>query len=161
MALVKRWIYPPDWDETNPGDGEDISNVSYGRRRYILHIQKYWGATEDFTKLPIVDISGMVGVSNKEVLRTVVEKVEYQIFGINVRLYWQTTPADVEICSIGSTGVGVDGTITGPLLDPRTGDGTDGSGDLLLSTVDGASKDSMDLKIYLKVKETEKPDVNR
>ena len=160
MALVRRWIYPPDWDDTNPGDGEDQVNVFYGKRRYVLHLQKYWAATEDFDKQMMVDLSNMRGPSGEVALRTVIEKVDFQTFGVNVRLFWQTTPADVEICNIGSTGMSETGTIVGPMIDPRTGDGTDGSGDILLSSVDGASKDSMDLKIYFRCKEDIKPSTN-
>ena len=160
MALVARYIYPPDWDVSWLNDAEDVNNWTHGPRRYILHLQKYWDATEDFTKLEVVDISRLRGPGGQPVLRTVIEKVEYQIFGINVRLYWETTPADVEIVNIGSTGVETHGTFRGPFTDPRTGDGTDGSGDILLSTVDGASKDVMDLKIHFRGKEQIKPATN-
>ena len=160
MALVKRYIYPPNWDGTNPGDGDDVANYAYGHRRYILHLQKLWAATEDFTKLQIVDLSTMVGPSGRTALRTVIDKVEYHMFGIDATLYWETTPADVEIISFGSTGVEATGVAMGPFVDPRTADGTDGSGDILLTTVDGASKDVLDLKIHFRIKETERPDVN-
>jgi hypothetical protein len=158
--LVK-WVYPPNWDYGLPGDGEDAGvNALYGKKRYILQVDKYIAATEDESNFKLVDISLLRSVGGNVAVRSVIEKVEYQIFGVNIRLFWESTPANEIICNIGSTGVESDGCIKGPMIDPRTGDGTDGSGDILLTTVDGAAKDSYHLKIYMRMKDNVRPDIN-
>lgn len=157
MALETRWLYPPDWDETYPGMGEAVNNHAYGPRRGVFYVQKYWAATEDDTKTRLIDISELRGPGGKEVQRLVVEKVRFQMFGVNVRFYWETAPADVEILSLGGTGVVSTGTIEGPFVDQRVADGTDGTGDLLFSTVDGASKDSIAIQLWLRFKTSGKP----
>ncbi|MHA2047878.1 MAG: hypothetical protein ACW99G_24100 [Candidatus Thorarchaeota archaeon] len=117
MALETRWLYPPNWDESYPGMGEDVNNHRFGPRRGVFHIQKYWSATEDDTKRVLIDISELRGPEGKEVKRLVVEKIRFQMFGVNVRFYWDTTPADVEITSLGGSGVVSTGCIEGPFVD--------------------------------------------
>lgn len=160
-AVTTRYIYPPDHDLHVSGDG-----LLYGRdghqgggfKRYILHLTNVSDGTGE-SKVRKVDLTDHVGPTGKEALRTVIEWIEYDIFGMDVILYWETTPADVQIVRIAGGNTSISGKIRGPLYDPRTGDGTDGTGDILLSTDNHSSEDTYNLRICFRCKEQTKPGI--
>lgn len=157
------WIYPPNWDEVYPHDGKGDFHRE-GLKRGILHFSHYWGATENFASQQLLDISALRGPTGQQVMRTVIEKIEWVCYGVNALLYWER-PFDhagsivYPIAHFGADTLHGQGVINGPLLDPGEGTGSpiDSTGDILLTTVDGASKDFLDMKIHIKFKESARP----
>lgn len=158
-ATTRRFIYPPDWQEDVSGDGQTYGRDGHqggGFKRYILHLTNVSDGTGE-SLVTKVDLENIMGPSGKQAKRTVIEWIDYDIFGMDVLLYWDRTPADVLITRISVGNTYGSGKITGPLYDPGTGDGTDGTGNILLSTDNHASEDTYDLRICFRPKEDAKP----
>ena len=152
-TVTKRYIYPPDWNEILQGDGgPDGFRPRVGFNKVILHLTNLSGGDGE-SKVKKLDLTDLLGPSGLPVVRTVIEKIEYANYGMGVTLYWETLPADV----VAVQSPYDSGCLEGPYTDPRTGDGTDGTGDLLLSTIAHAANDSYDLKLTIKLKEAIKP----
>ena len=157
-----RWIYPPNWNEVYP-NAVELGSPREGTNKAILQVTHYFDASTDLSETdlgPLDDLTNFRGPQGLECKRLVIEKIDYQIFGVNVTLLWKRSsvesPYDV-ITNIGSTGVESNGCVKGPFVDPGYGDGTDGNGGVLITTVDAAAKDTLELTLYLKFKETGHP----
>jgi hypothetical protein len=162
-ATTVRYIYPPNWEEHVAGDGLLYGRDGHqgmGNRRYILHLTNISDGTGE-SEVRKVDMSNIMGPRGKMAMRTVVEWIEYDIFGMDVTLYWEREPSNVTMARLpgGTTTIG--GKIRGPLTDPGTGDGTDGTGDILLTTTNAASGDSYDIRICFRPKEYPRPGRNQ
>jgi hypothetical protein len=93
----------------------------------------------------------------KPLVRSVVEWIEYDVFGMDVSLYWQRLPVNVLMARLPGGTTVMSGKIRGPLTDPGTGDGTDGTGDILLTTTNHASNDSYDIRMCIRSKVDSRP----
>ena len=161
-ATTKRYIYPPDWQENVSGDGQLYGRAGHqggGFKKYILHLTNISAGTgeSDATKL---DLSVLMGPTGRPARRTVIDWVDYDVYGMDVTLYWERDPQALVICRIPGGSSTQSGTIRGPLYDPGTGDGTDGTGNILLTTSNATSGDSYDLRICIRPKEGIKPNRN-
>ncbi|MHA2264960.1 MAG: hypothetical protein ACXAEN_21415 [Candidatus Thorarchaeota archaeon] len=163
-AVTVRYIYPPNFQTLPnwPGQGNaaGIEGTRFsGPKRYILHLTNISDGTGETTvkKMILADHRGVNGLILR---RTVVEWIEYDIFGMDVTLYWDRNSNDITMVRIPGGATTTSGKIRGPLYDPGTGDGTDGTGDIELSTTNAASGDSYDIRICLRGKEQPKPGMN-
>lgn len=159
-----RWIYPPNWNEVYPYGPDGVTVQGYqGTNKAILQVSHYFDASTDLSADdlgPLNDLTNFLGPGGNTVRRLVIEKVYYQVFGINLALKWKRVsvePPDDVIFNIGSTGVESQGCMKGPYVDPGYGDGTDGNGGVSITTVDAAAKDSFELTLHLKFKENARP----
>jgi hypothetical protein len=159
-AVTKRYIYPPNWEEEVLGDGglRTGGHQGGGARRYVLHLTNVSDATGE-SKVKKVQIK-LLHLVGRPAVRTVIEWIEYDVFGMDVELFWETTGSDVRIARLPGGATTQSGKIRGPLTDPRTGDGTDGTGDILLSTVNAASNDSYDIRLCIRPKVEIRPERN-
>lgn len=94
-----------------------------------------------------VDISTFTTPSGAAATYSVLERIEYQVNGMAVRLHWDHTTDDT-IAELSGSGV-IDQSIDGNRVDPRSSGGT---GDVLLTTTGQSSGDSYDITVYLKLK---------
>lgn len=94
-----------------------------------------------------VDISTFTTPKGSAATYSVVDRIEYNVNGMTVALYWDHTTDD-EIAVLGGSGV-IDASVDGGRVDPRSSGGT---GDILLTTTGHTSGDSYDITIYMKLK---------
>jgi len=130
MALTTNttWVHPPNWDGNPPENG--------GWKRIILHLTgrcETSGDEEvDVVKLDISELRKIDGVAPD---RTVVEKIEWDISGLNnILLEWDRAP-DATIAVLSGRGKSEH---------DITDQGDDLTGDILLTTdgvTDGSSYD--------------------
>ncbi|MHA2069114.1 MAG: hypothetical protein ACXABY_32535 [Candidatus Thorarchaeota archaeon] len=159
-AVTLRYIYPPNFQDSpnwpeHPDHGVDGAQFT-GPKRYILHLTNISDGTGEslVNKFTLADHRGVTG---KVLRRTVIEWIEYDVFGMDVSLFWDRTPSDVTMVRLPGGATTTSGKIRGPLYDPGTGDGTDLTGDILLSTVNAASGDSYNIRMCIRGKEHPKP----
>jgi len=162
-AVTSRYIYPPNWEGHRFGEGDlrgIAGNQGGGARRYILHLTNISDGTGeslvekvDISKLPIA--GGLMGPT----VRTVIEWIEYDVYGMDVTLYWRRS-TDMVIARLPGGASPQSGKIRGPMTDPGTGDGTDETGNILLSTSNAASGDSYDIRMCIRPKDTVRPGRN-
>jgi hypothetical protein len=140
-----RWIRPPNWN------GETA-----GYRRIVVHLTGIVSgqAALNETDVVKVNLSEWRTRSGAVPTRTVIEKLRWQIHGLSVTLEWDRTPD--EIIAYLNAGVAADsdsGEIDwakdGGLVD----DGEVGTGDILLTTTNGAAGDTYDITITLRLKD--------
>lgn len=163
-ATTIRYIYPPNMQDLPswPGDGEERGRAGHqigGFRRYILHLTNISDGSGESEASKFL-LSEHYGPLGKIARRTVIEWIEYDVFGLDVSLYWQREPGNVLIARIPGGAVTTSGKIRGPLIDPGAGDGTDGTGNIVLTTANAASGDSYDIRMSIRVKEHPKPGIN-
>jgi len=163
-AVTTRFIYPPNfqdlpnWPGFGSERGEEGSQFS-GPKRYVLHFTNISDGTGESEATKLV-LANLRGVNGKIARRSVIEWIEYDIFAMDVTLSWSREPAAVTIARLPGGSHVVSGKIRGPLTDPGTGDGTDGTGNIMLSTTNHASGDSYDIRMCLRVKEQPRPGFN-
>lgn len=154
-AVTSRYIYPPNWE------GNRFGGQGGGARRYIIHLtNKSDGTGEDAVKKVEVGDLPIAGGSMGPTVRTVVEWIEYDVFGMDVELYWRRLEVDKLIAKLPGGAGPQSGKIRGPLTDPGTGDGTDGTGDIHLTTINAANLDSYDIRMCIRPKDTVRPGRN-
>jgi len=163
-AVTTRYIYPPNMQilPNWPGAGSELGPEGSrftGPRRYIIHLTNISGGDGE-SQVTKVQLDNLRGVNGLILRRTVVEWIEYDIFGMDVTLYWAREPAVVTLARLPGGTTTMSGKIRGPLTDPGTGDGTDGTGDILLTTTNAASNDSYDIRICFRGKEQPKHGMN-
>jgi hypothetical protein len=76
-----------------------------------------------------------------------IERIEYNVNGMTVALYWDHTTDD-EIAVLGGSGI-IDQSADGGRVDPKSAGGT---GDILLTTSGHTSGDSYDITLYMRLK---------
>lgn len=155
-TVSRQWIYPPNWDgESHAGDGSAIRTDGFnpvGHRSYILKIKGYSDGS-GMDARTMLNIAHLRDSSGRIACRTVIEKIEFRMYGVDAYLYWETDPSNEPIAYLpGTDSIVSHGTIYGPLIDPRTGDGTDGSGNILLTINGATSGDTYDIILYIKPK---------
>jgi len=148
-ATAIRWIYPPNWagvlSEDQRQGFKDMSVM-------LSCVSDSTGETDAIK----VNLSELRGPTGKPALRTVIKKIWYEIFGMIVALEWERD-TDIPIATLnagtGETSGEIDFTNGGKyrgLVDP----GGDGTGDIVLTTTNGAAADEYNIRIDFEVKET-------
>jgi hypothetical protein len=144
IAATTKWIYPPNWDDTEPQTG--------GYRKVIVQLTGVSTGTTNESAEKKVDISTLKGVNGKEVTRTVVERIEYANNGFgSIKLEWDRTPREVIAVLPANTNGVFDYEPSGGLVDKS--DGTDGTGDILLTTIGASNGDSYNIVLTMRLKE--------
>lgn len=128
-------------------DTVDTIVVFSGTRRRVVRLLNLSDGTGE-TGVIKVDKSALIGPNGKEPTKLVIEKIEYAVDGMSVRLYWDHTTDD-EIAVL--TGAGFfDWTDSGGLVDPGSAGDT---GDILLTTVGHTAGDSYNITLWLRLKD--------
>lgn len=127
-------------------DTVDTKVVFSGDKRYVVRLTNLSDGTGE-TAVVKVDISGITRPNGVPVTKTVVEKIEYDISGMTVRLYWDAATDD-EIAVLSGAGF-LDWTEAGGLVDPQS---TTPVGDILLTTNAHTSGDTYTITLYLRLK---------
>lgn len=95
-----------------------------------------------------VDKSALTGPDGTEPTKLVVERIEYDISGMTVRLHWDHTTDD-EIAVISGAGY-LDWREAGGLVDPATAGDT---GDILFTTNGHTLGDTYNITLWLRLKD--------
>ena len=140
-----QWIYPPDmqdsqWDEKS------------GNRRVVVKLVGVSDGTGE-TDVVKVDLDLLKTPSGNVPKRTVIESVQYYVFGMTCVLEWDRAPR-AEIIRINqggaSDGGGKSWASVGGYVDPGSDDGT---GDILLTTTNCTNEDNYDITLSLRLKD--------
>lgn len=127
-------------------DTVDTKVVFSSQNRYVVRLLNLSDGTGESAVVK-VDISTLTGPDGTPPTRTVVEKIEYDISGMTIRLYWDHTTDD-EIAVLGGSGF-LDWSESGGLVDNGTGD----TGDILLTTNGHAAGDTYNITLWLRLKD--------
>ena len=140
-----QWIYPPDmqdsqWDEKS------------GNRRVVVKLVGVSDGTGE-TDVVKVDLDLLKTPSGNVPKRTVIESVQYYVFGMTCVLEWDRAPR-AEIIRINQSGASDGGgkswASVGGYVDPGSDDGT---GDILLTTTNCTNEDNYDITLSLRLKD--------
>jgi len=140
-----QWIYPPDmqdsqWDEKS------------GNRRVVVRLVGVSDGTGE-TDVVKVDLDLLKTPSGNVPKRTVIESVQYYVFGMTCVLEWDRAPR-AEIIRINQSGASDGGgkswASVGGYVDPGSDDGT---GDILLTTTNCTIGDNYDITLSLRLKD--------
>jgi len=148
-TVAVQWIYPPNmqdgqWDEKS------------GNRRVVARLTGTSDGTgeTDIAKIILSDLKTPAGNIPQ---RTVVEWIDWSVFGMSVKLEWDRTPNAliIDMNDIGFNNATEDSGFRsweqyGGLLDPGLDDGT---GNIILTSENGFSGDSYDITICLRLKD--------
>ena len=143
-AVDVQWIYPPNWD---------IEEFPQDHRRFEVRLIGTSDGTGE-TDVTKMDIS-QFRTNGSVVTRTVIECIEWHIFGITCLLEWDRAPQR-KIVELNGNGVEssnkLDWRHGGGLVD--TGEAGDGTGDILLTTTNASSGDTYDITIKGRLKDS-------
>ncbi len=128
-------------------DTVDVRNVKSTGLKRVLRIQNRSDGTGEAAATKL-DISTLTTVAGAVCTYTVIDRIEYDIVGMQVRLDWDHTTDDEIVTLQGGTG-SLDWTSIGGLVDPKSAGGT---GDILLNTAGHTAGDSYDITIYYRCK---------
>jgi hypothetical protein len=129
-------------------DTVDTITIFAGRLRRIVRITNASDGTGE-SAVAKIDKSALTGPDGTEPSKLVVEKIEGNVDGMQVRLFWDhDTDDEIGIFSGGS--IDRDYRKGGGLVDPGS---TGGTGDILLTTSGHTSGDSYDLTLHLRLKD--------
>jgi len=140
-----QWLYPPDmqdsqWDEKS------------GNRRVVVRLVGVSDGTGE-TDVVKVDLDLLKTLSGNVPRRTVIESVQYYVFGMTCVLEWDRAPR-AEIIRINQSGASDGGgkswASVGGYVDPGSDDGT---GDILLTTTNCTIGDNYDITLSLRLKD--------
>lgn len=140
-----KWIFPPNFDVTE----QQIE----GYRRIIVQLTGRQNETADEDAVKKIDISTLLTSNGIECTRTAIECIKYNNYGFtNILLEWDRTPNETIAVVPGNTA----GYIPGPLVDKDDGadNGVGNTGDILLTTSGGASGDSYNITLTIKLKDS-------
>jgi len=127
------YLWPPNWDNSQES----------GVRKVIVQFTSVCDGTGE-SSVKKFDLSEWTGPTNQPVRKVTVEKIEYDAFGFtSVQLDWDRTPRQVIAVLAGNNS----GTLMGQRAD--VSDGTDGTGDILLTSSGGDSGDSYNITLTL------------
>lgn len=140
-SVKVNWVHPADWDGNPPEPGQP------GWKRIIVNLTCESDGTgeTDVRKIIMSELRNAVGaVAN----RTVCNKIEYNVAGMNVLLEWDREPHK-EIARI----LAFDGVAAGTIEEPRydDSDGSDGTGDILLTSTKFTDGDGYDITLHLEL----------
>lgn len=126
-------------------DVVDSKYISKGRY-HSIRLQNRSDSTgeSDVTK---IDISGLLTPSGAVCTWIVVDRIEYSISGMTVRLNWDHTTDD-ELATLAGSGA-LDWSAVGGNADPKTAGDT---GDVLLTTIGQAAGSTYDITITFRCK---------
>lgn len=127
-------------------DAVDVATIRSRGRTHVVHMVNVSDGTGE-SAVTKVDISALLTVDGKVPTYTVIDRIEYSVQGMAVRLFWDHTTDD-EIAVLQGSGV-IDWQASGGKVDPRT---TGGTGDILLTTTGHSSGDTYDITIWLRLK---------
>lgn len=129
-------------------DTVDSLVVFNGKRRYAVRFTNISDGTGE-SGVTKVDRSALIGPGGGAPTYLVVEKIEYDISGMTVRLYWDDGTDD-EIAVISGAGY-LDWSDVGGLIPPQVpGNATEG--DILLTTNAHTAGDTYNITLYLRLK---------
>lgn len=133
------WIYPPNWDGNPPPVGwRKIEVRLFG-----------WNLVDEESYVQKIDISELRTVSGNPPTRTTIEKIKYNVTGLEVvRLQWDRNPkATIAILPPGW------GEFCAELEDPGEEGGVgDGTGDIILTTI-GAGSGYYDITLKIRLRD--------
>jgi hypothetical protein len=146
-TVSTRWVYPPNWSGST-------NAINDGHRRMAVNLKGTSDGTGE-TNVVKVNISELKATGGRQCVRTVIEKIQYAVSGLDVFLSWHRNPA-LEIARFGA---GAGGGSADGVLDFRSGrsaglvdPGGELSGDILLTTANVAAGDTYDITIWLRLK---------
>jgi hypothetical protein len=139
-TVETKWIYPANWDGNQYEPGEKIP----GYRKVIIQLTGLSVGTGE-TNVKKLDISELRTANGDICTRTVVEKIEYEVSGMNVLLTWDRA-APAVIARLSGTGC-----IEEDRVDPSDGVG-DKTGDILLTSTSVTSGDLYRITLHVRLK---------
>lgn len=140
-TVAVNYLWPPKWDGNPPEPGQP----GWKRIKVNLTCESDGTGETNVRKIDISELRNAVGaVAN----RTVCIGIEYNISGLNVLLEWDRAPHK-EIARLLGFGGAVSDKITEPRYDDS--DGTDGTGDILLTTTKFTDGDGYDITLHLEL----------
>jgi len=139
-AVAIKWIYPANWDGNPPSSG--------GWNRVKVQLTCLSDGTGE-TNVKKVDISEFRTTEGIAPIGTIIDRIEYDVSGFNVLLEWDRAPA-AEITRLIGAPSGISGVIGYSLVDPS--DGTDGTGDILITTTGATSGDGYRILLHMRFK---------
>jgi hypothetical protein len=128
-------------------DTVTTETVFDGLKRKIVH----WTSVSDGTGesgVTKVDISALTFAGGQTPTYTVIDRIDYDISGMTVRLYWDHT-ADDEIAILPDNSGSIDFWAMGGKADPQS---TGGTGDILLTTNGQVDGSTYDIRLFLRPK---------
>lgn len=122
------------------------TKVVHNGRYYVVHLQNRSDSTGE-SGVTKVDISGLRTPNGAVCTKTAVDRIEYSISGMTVRLDWDHDTDD-EIATLGGSGA-LDWSASGGNVDPVSAGGT---GDIKLTTAGQVSGSTYDITLYIRPK---------
>ncbi len=146
----KTWLYPPNWNESYPGQGGILEHKT-GWKRMKLQLVSLYVDVADSDRRVLVrgDLYGVTGLACAKIG---IEKIKYHTFGMSVRLEWDMVP-DQLVALLPENGHGC---IEGPFYPDFDGDTTYAAGetgDLLLTGIAESANDSYNITLDILIKE--------
>ena len=128
-------------------DAVDTVVVFSGTKRRVVRLTNISDGTGESAVVK-VDRSALIGPDGTSPTKLVVEKIEYALDGLQVRLFWEhTTPDEIAILS----GAGFfDWSDVGGLVDPGS---AGGEGDITLTTNAHTLGDGYTITLWLRLKD--------
>jgi len=125
------------------------TTVFGGTKRHVVHLSNISDGTGESAVVK-VDVSTLTGPDGSAPTSVVVEKLEYETSGMDVRLYWDATTNDL-IVALGTDREGTkDWSKAGGRVDPKS---TGTTGDIVLTTVGHTSGDYYDITLWCRLKD--------
>lgn len=122
------------------------SRVVHNGRYYVIHIQNRSDGTGE-SAVNKVDISTLTTPNGAVCTKTAIDRIEFAVSGMTVRLNWDRVGTDDEIVTLSGNG-SFDWSSAGGLVDPAS----DGTGDILLTTLGHDTGDTYDITLWLRPK---------
>lgn len=130
-------------------DTVDQKTIYSGSRYHAVHRSNQSDGTGE-TAASVVDISTLLDAADRVCDYSVVERIEYSVWGFNyITLVWDHTTDD-EIAVLSGQGV-IDFSDFGGKVDPKSAGGT---GDILVTTDGGADGAGYDFTLIIRPKAT-------
>lgn len=140
-AVAVNWVWPPKWDGNAPEPGQP------GWKRIKVNLTCLSDGTGE-TDIRKIDISELRNSKGEVANRTKLIHADYNVSGLNVLLEWDRAPHK-EMARL----LGASGAVSGNIKEPRydDSDGTDGTGDILLTTTGATAGDGYDITLELEL----------
>jgi hypothetical protein len=140
-TVTTKYLWPPNFDGNPPEPGQP------GWKRVRVQLTGISdGSGESAVKK--IDVSDLRRPDGESVVRTVLESLEYDAFGFtSLKLEWDRAPREVMAVLAGNNSAKLDYRKSGGLAEQS--DGSDGTGDILLTTAGATSGDSYNIILSL------------
>ena len=145
-TVTAKYVYPPNFAGT-------YSNTDVGNNRIAIHLTGISDGTNE-SDVVKVDKSALQCTNGATPTKLVVEKITYSIHGMTVLLEWDNT-SDETIVTLNagiapdSNSGQMDWIASGGLVPSATS----GTGDIILTSSNGAAGDSYDITLTVRLKE--------